>query len=240
MLTPALEKLILCGKASFNTFVAGGSEKSVLFVDNDRFIIITGFTYFPMINGKAINLSVLELTAILKRNTQMKVFSDKSNNVFQFRNELNISQIRNNDISQNQLFTVTPGAPVKMETYLIHDSSVAFTFSYSMGLVDLNRDLSPPESVGFPIPMDYGKRGQNGIPVRNAAETTDTVTAQKIYMGGKFVNNGIGSGVNEFIYPIDANTAINPTLLNSAENYPLVNVQYVEILGNPTNIAATL
>lgn len=240
MLTPALEKLILCGKASYNTFVVGGSEKSVLFVDNDRFIIITGFTYFPMVNGKAVNINLAELNLVLSRNTQLKIFSDKSNNVFQFRNDLNISQIRDNSVQQTQLFTVTPGAAVNIDTYLIHDSSVAFSFSYSMGLTDLNRDLSPPESVGFPIPMDYGKRGQNGIAVRNAGETTDTVTAQKIYMGGKFVNNGIGSGVNEFIYPIDANTAISPTLLNSAINYPLVNVQYVEIIGNPTNLSATM
>ena len=240
MLTPALEKLILCGKASYNTFAVGGSEKSVLFVDNDRFIIIVGFTYFPMVNGKTINILSSELQFVLDRNTQLKIFSDKSNNVFQFRNELNISQIRSTNIDQTQLFTVTPGAPVSIDTYLIHDSSVAFTFSYSMGLTDLNRDLSPAESVGFPIPMDYGKRGQNGIPVRNAGETTDTVTAQKIYMGGKYVNNAIGSGVNEFIYPIDANTKLSPTLLDKAANYPLVNVQYVEIIGNPTNLSATL
>jgi hypothetical protein len=239
MLTPALEKLILCGKASYNTFAVGGSEKSVLFVDNDRFIIIVGFTYFPMVNGNAIRINATDFKKILNRNTQLKIFSDKSNNVFQFRNELNVT-IDPDFIGGENLYTVTPGAPVSINTYLIHDSSVAFTFSYSMGLTDLNRDLSPAESVGFPIPMDYGKRGQNGIPVRNAGETTDTVTAQKIYMGGKYVNNAIGSGVNEFIYPIDVNTALNPLLLDNAVNYPLVNVQYVEIIGNPTNLSATL
>jgi hypothetical protein len=237
MLTPALEKLILCGKASYNTFVAGASEKSVLFVDNDRFIIIVGFTYFPMINGNALTITREQLKDILSKNTQMKVLSDKSNNTFVFRNELNIAEIREGITPS---FSVTPGGAVSIDTYLIHDSSVAFTFSYSMGVIDLNRDLSPADSVGFPIPMDYGKRGQNGIPVRNAGETSDTVTPQRIYMGGKYVNNGIGSGVNEFIYPIDANTALDPLLLNNAVNYPLVNVQYVEIIGNPTNLSATL
>jgi hypothetical protein len=47
MITPHLEKLILCGKAFFKTFVAGG-DKHTLSFGNDRFIIITDITYFPM------------------------------------------------------------------------------------------------------------------------------------------------------------------------------------------------
>jgi hypothetical protein len=34
------------GKAQFKTFVAGGSERHVLNIENDRFIIITDITYF--------------------------------------------------------------------------------------------------------------------------------------------------------------------------------------------------
>ena len=53
MITPHLEKLILCGKASYNTFVIGGSEKCILNVDNDRFIIITDIIYFSQLNLKS-------------------------------------------------------------------------------------------------------------------------------------------------------------------------------------------
>lgn len=237
MLTPILEKLILSGRASFNTFVAGASEKSVLFVDNDRFIIITGLTYFPMINGEATNLTGAEFTTILNRNTQMKVFSEKSNNNFIFRNALNVAEIRE---SGEPRFTLTPGAPIKLDTYLIHDSSVSFTFSYAMRVRDLTRGITPPESVGFPVPIDYGKLGQNALPVRLIGETVDAVTPVQIYSGGQFINKGLGNGFTEFVYPVDANTAIPNTLQEKAQNYPLVLVDYVEIQGNPTNISATI
>ena len=41
MLSNNLQKLILTGRASYNTFCASGSNKNVLNVNNDRFIIIT-------------------------------------------------------------------------------------------------------------------------------------------------------------------------------------------------------
>lgn len=237
MLTPILEKLILCGKASFNTFVAGASEKSVLFVDNDRFIIITGLTYFPMINGKTTNLTAAEFEAIVQKNTQLKIFSEKSNNNFIFRNALNVAEIRE---SGEPRFTLTPGAPIKLDTFLIHDNSVSFSFSYAMDVVDLVRSITPAESVGFPIPIDYGKLGQNALPVREIGSTVNAVTPVQIYSGGQFSNKGLGNGFTELVYPVDVNTAIPVANLNKAFNYPLLLVDYVEILGNPTNISSTI
>ncbi len=66
MLTPILEKLILSGKASYNTFVVGGSEKHILNVENDRFIIITDLLYFHEVNlnSKARGCTLEELNEL--------------------------------------------------------------------------------------------------------------------------------------------------------------------------------
>jgi len=239
MITPILEKLILCGKASFNTFVAGASEKSILFVDNDRFIIITGLTYFPSVNGeKCLDLNEEEMQAILNQNTQVKIFSEKSINNFIFRNELNVAEIRVS--STNRYFTATPGAPIKLDTFLIHDNSVSFSFSYALSVIDAARSITKAQSVAYPLPIDYGKEGQNALPVRTIGSTIDAVTPVNIYSGGPFSNDGSQNGFNEFVYPVDIKTAIPEANMNLAANYPLLLVDYVEIIGNPTNISATL
>lgn len=239
MITPILEKLILCGKASFNTFVAGASEKSILFVDNDRFIIITGLTYFPSVNNnKCLDLDETAMQSILDRNTQVKIFSEKSLNNFIFRNEINVSEVR---VSATQKsFTVTPGTPIKLDTFLIHDNSVSFTFSYALSVIDAARGITKAQSVGYPLPIDYGKEGQNALAVRTIGSTADAVTPVNIYSGGPFSNDGRQNGFNEFVYPVDGNTIIKPSYLDKAANYPLLLVDYVEIIGNPTNISATL
>jgi hypothetical protein len=239
MITPHLEKLILCGKASFNTFVAGASEKSVLFVDNDRFIIITGLTYFPSVNAsKCLDLTLVETQRILNLNTQVKIFSEKSINNYILRNALNVSEVKTSATDRN--FALTPGSPIKLDSYLIHDSSVSFSFSYAGSVIDAARAVTKAQSVAYPEPIDYGKEGQTALPVRTIGSTSDALVPVNIYSGGKFSNDGTQNGFNEFVYPVDSNTAIPELNMNKAANYPLLLVDYVEIIGNPTNISATL
>jgi len=90
------------------------------------------------------------------------------------------------------------------------------------------------------LPIDYGKEGQNALPVRTIGSTIDAVTPVNIYSGGPFSNDGSQNGFNEFVYPVDIKTAIPEANMNLAANYPLLLVDYVEIIGNPTNISATL
>jgi len=236
MITPHLEKLILCGKASFNTFSAGASEKSVLYVDNDRFIIITGITYFPMIiNRNALSVNSIALQRLLRWNTQLRIFSEKSNNTFIFRNPINISNVPIQTIEP--LYNLSPGAPIKLDTFLIHDSSVSFSFSLAGQVLDSLRGITPGQSVGQRNPIDYGKEGSApNNDVRLIGETTDALINKKINSGSVFVNDQ-NDGFNEFIYPVDENTKIEE--ISEAFNMPLINIDYVEIIGNPTNISAT-
>ena len=98
MITPHLEKLILTGNASYNTFVIGGSEKSILNVAKNRFVVITDITYFHQLNldeGSGNVLSIFDINLFLQTslNTQLRVFSRKSNNLFMFRNNVNFGFI---------------------------------------------------------------------------------------------------------------------------------------------------
>lgn len=236
MLTPVLEKLILCGKASYNTFVIGGSEKHILNVQNDRFIIITDLQYFGEVNVSRARTATLPIINELKKNhlnTQLKVFSTKSQNTFLFRNNLLIQPI----VADYSEFSVQPIGSTKLDTYLIHESDVSFTFSYAGDRVPQPAAITKSESIAFPPPFDYGKTGQVGaLAVRTITEDragiVHTVNGGELYLKSPNPQN------LELSFPVYAGN--QATVLNNSESYPIVLVSYVEILGNPTNISATL
>lgn len=76
MLTPHLEKLILCGKASYNTLSIGGSQKTIFNVAKDRYIIITDLTIFNHLDFRSIELTDAQLNDYVKTNmlTQLSIF----------------------------------------------------------------------------------------------------------------------------------------------------------------------
>lgn len=232
MLTAHLEKLILQGKASYNTFVAGGSSKHVLNVDNDRFIIITDLTYFSQINSKAVEIQADELSKFFESllNTQIRIFSRKSFNQYLFRNTINAIQLN----PTTNTFLLTPAGGYKLDTYLVHESDVSFTFSIAGARTNIDTGVSEADSIASPPPYDYGKDGQVGaVPVRliGASGTTNTANAGQY----KVDNTQISL---ELSFPVDAGTII-PSL-DDSRGYPILQVGYVEIFGNPTNIQATL
>ena len=87
MITQGLEKLILCGRAFPKTFVAGGGQKSNIFVENDRFIVITDIVYFsrkPLV-GTATYRDCVDNNDPLTLNTlttQLTILSERGFNMF--------------------------------------------------------------------------------------------------------------------------------------------------------------
>lgn len=235
MITPHLEKLILSGKASYNTHVIGGSEKCILNVAHDRFIIITDLTYFSQLNLKegSSNLGMTEadLAALNQQlNTQCKIFSRKSNNTFLFRNQLSIAV--NLTSTTHDVF---PIGSVKLDTFLIHDQDVSFTFSKDIKNSTIVNALSPSKSIGNPPPFDYGVEGQAGaLAVRLVTGTTILQTVE----AGNQRLTGQAAGSLELMFQVNATTQLTNCELSTT--YPILNVGYVEILGTPTNIGATL
>jgi len=234
MITPHLEKLILTGKASFNTHVIGGSEKCILNVPKDRFIIITDLTYFSQLNlesGRSnLGMTEIELVTLNKQlNTQCRIFSRKSNNTFLFRNQISIAVNLT-----STLHDVFPVGSVKLDTFLIHDQDVSFTFSKDLGNTNLSTGLSPSKSIGSLPPFDYGLEGQTGaLPVRRRTGSNLLTSVQ----AGNLFLQGVPAGNLEFGFPVYALTQLTNCEVSTA--YPLMLVGYVEIQGSPTNIGGT-
>lgn len=251
MLTQTLEKLILCGKASYNTFVVGGSQKYILNVKNDHYIIITNISYqsalnieLPYIGDNDFTVDFEQLKPLFRDTltTQLKVFSNKSNNTFLFRNNfdiINLPKLGEDPI--NGRYLLQPKGTTSIDTYLVHESAVSFTFSNAGTIYDGTSGPTPSASIGFPPPFDYGKDGQTGkLTVR--LESKDAISGDYGMLPiGEYAKDG---GVNplkdnlEFIFPVDKDH--RPKNIDSPIQYPIVNVQYVEIKGRITDIEATL
>lgn len=233
MITPALEKLILCGRAFPKTFVAGGGQKSNIFVQNDRFIIITDIVYFSRKNlrGPASYEACTDNSnpnLLNSLTTQLTILSERGFNRFMFRDNLT-TQSNGQDCS--------PIGNTKIDTYLIHTKAVSFTFSKGGNM--LVQDINPagntnPNTIGsLQTPSDYGKLGTpNVLPV----------TIQTTVSSATFFNNNYCRGTNnvnfaessELAFPVDALT--NLIDIQDFNCMPIANIFYVEVLGMPGNI----
>ena len=236
MITPILEKLILSGKAQFKTFMVGGSAKHILNVSNDRFIIITDIQYFHTFNAPD-NYQVINANKLFQyfrelQISQVKIFSEKSQNVFSFRNSYNVNLV-------GQSYMVEPFGSTKVDTFLIHESDVSFSFSYGTQFKEVLKANTPADSIAFQPPYDYGKGNlPTTIDVRLVGEY-NTGTGAFFKPGGTSSSLNNYNGTLEISYPIEEDIT-EWVGVEDTDKYPLMIVQYVEIPGNPTNILKTM
>jgi hypothetical protein len=233
MITPKLEQLIFEGKAFFKTFVAGGSQRINLNIDNDRFIIITDVTYFSSgsfpqdENGKNntfVNMSTNGM------NTQLSIIGERGINRFLFRN--NFVSVPINDAGTD--FKLLPIGHTTINCYLLHTTQVNFAFSWAQNLLSQTVAPVPAENFAVDVPTDYGRDGGVNIPV-----TVDAIVqGAGLYVDSFTSRAAIGvDGSNEFSFPIDNVNNIPDNNRVNSWNYPICHVNYVEIIGLPNNIA---
>ena len=219
MVTPKLEELILKGRAFFKTFVAGGGQKSTLNIGDDRFIVITDIVYFPM-NVLSENGSITNENA----NTQVSIYGNRGFNHYIFRNY-------NFDLPNDRRDFNTP---VKIDTYLMHTESVGFSFSNAQCLNGTFPGVAPEYATAYAPPLEYGKTGDPGaFPVILEANTDQGVPT---YLD-RYVTRSV-SGVassQQLQFPVNSATAFPTANIQANEYYPLMLVNYVEILGLPNN-----
>jgi hypothetical protein len=237
MISDKLQKLILSGKAQYNTFIAGGTEKAILNVPNDRFIIITSINW----QGPATDENKYKFEGFdayktaIDQNFQMRVFSEKSNNVFLFRNQWNVSAFHHNN--QDQIY-ISPAGMTTLETYLIHESDVSFTFSLAPAIADApgGRAVTPAGSIAYDRPFDYGKDGQPlAVGVRLRSEIPAVPGTFQALGGELVVQDGV-TMPKEFSFPVAPGTIWRS---DDPIAVPIVNVGYVMIYGNPADISGT-
>jgi hypothetical protein len=245
MITPKLEELIWDGKAVFKTFVAGGAtNKHVLNIEDDRFIVITDITYFSHryilpLQTKFENLE--EEIKLNGYNTQLTILGEKTFNRYVFRNNFNVAYA---DLSETGTSTPIniPNGHCKIDCYLIHTKSVSFNFSRSLVFNGANTNIAPPNAPSYPPPMDYGNEGQPNaensiINMRfNAAPFSWNIDNANINPPA-FSNESYEQ--KEFAYPVGNAFGTNMNVFNAMRQQygaPILHVNYVEIKGLPNNI----
>jgi len=229
MITPKLEELIFCGKAFFKTLVVGGSQKFNFKIQNDRFIIITDLTYFSSGHFNTDTLGANNNFANISQqgmNTQLTILGEKGINRFLFRNSfVNVGE------NTQQLL---PFGNTNLNVYLLHTTQVSFTFSFAQNLVSQTTGVVPPEFFGIASPTDYGK---DGVLPNEAVTLSAVVQGANSYVN--LYNRQAAPGANEsneLAFPLDNVNNISDVKRTDSWSYPILLVNYVEIMGLPNNI----
>ena len=233
MITPKLEALIWEGKAFYRTYIAGGVERSTLPIENDRFIIITDITYFSTLPAEEDPEFANNTHAPIYANgqqTQLTVLGERGVNRFMFRNGYSaIGTAAGRD------YRLLPLGSHLINTYLLHTTEVAFTFSFGGNqLATFAGNVPAESSAAYPPPTDYGRFGQPGAVA---------VSTRRIFPGTANFENTYTNrpqpavdSSKEYSYPVDALTQITNNLTTASPGMPFAQISYVEILGQPNNI----
>lgn len=217
MITPKLEELLLCGKAFFKTFVAGGDKHTLIFGD-DRYIIITDITYFPM--------NVTPRGGVANHNTQVAIYGERGYNHYIFRN-YNNTNVQNANIHG---FC----SPVTINTFLLHEQQVGFSFCNAPLFQNLSIGTANGNNPAYAPPIEFGKDGQPGaVPT---IETMDTPGVSIITENMTVPPRAGNVESQQLLFPFELSSQFGPGINNNQE-YPLLLVNYVEILGQPNNIS---
>lgn len=239
MLTSKLEDLIWKGKAFPKTFCVGNTQKHVLNIQPDRFIIITDILYFPFYanqdpESEQAYTTFEQIQKWIDNNrisTQLTILGEKNFNRFQFRN--NISFVKN--IEGREEYLAIPQTPTHLDTYLIHTTGVSFTFSYGSKWNNSNGNTLP-NSTGFSAPVDYGKDGDSVV--YSTTQIGDMSTGDFTFTN-YYARNDIPANfpaTQELAYSVDSTTNILNTYRKYGNQHPILQVSYIEILGSPNNI----
>jgi len=235
MITQSLEKLILCGRAFPKTFVAGGSQKCNLVIQNDRFIVITDIVYFSRVPGGTYPTTYANIMNVMpgllgSTTTQLTILGERGFNRFLFRDNMVMIDLAGN---------VAPNGSHKIDTYLIHTKAVSFTFSKGGDLIA--QSVNPAGTgdnvniASLQTPSDYGKLGTPGvISVTTSASVSSSTSFENNYSVGRN-SLGINEAV-ELAFPVDLLTNISTANKDRSDNMPIAQIFYVEILGMPNNI----
>lgn len=216
MLTPKLEEWILCGKAFFKTFVAGGTKHTLTF-GNDRFIIITDITYFAM-NCRPFDPDLGKDN----HNTQVAIYGERGYNNFIFRN-FNNTNVNNANVHGFS-------SPTTIHTYLLHEQQVGFSFCNAPFFDNSSVGPASVNNPNYAPPIEYGITGDPGVVNTILSADDFTGTIQQNFTTRPAIGN-IES--QQLLFPFGAATNFD---IDQSFEYPLLHVNYVEVLGSANNI----
>jgi len=223
MLSPKLEDLILKGRAFFRTAVIGGTQKATINIDDDRFIIITDMIYFPGFYAKE---TVNELDSNFDFTSQFTVYGQRG-----FTNYIARTSYDRNVLSDRPLYS--PKTQVRYDVYLLHTQQVGFSFTKGATITP-GSGPAPANNPGYAPPLDYGREGDTNVIDTSAVTLINSGTAA-LYNATSRATSGT-TNYTSFQLPVDQDTKITEAEMQFTQNYPLLQVNYVEVLGLPNNL----
>jgi len=242
MITPLLEKQILNGKGSFRVFTAGGMGKHNLPVPNDRFFVITKLIVYPFFPHNLTESEDPSPVEMLKRVVyQINVLTGQQQVIYPMR----FNHAAAFNTSDEQFTLAAVGEPITIDTYIVCQSDISIVFGSpaNFGLNTLSTGRTDARAQGIAPSVGYGREG---VPQSFQADLTREFAFNNAQMirQNEFETGGIGGGDfvrNEFNIPIDDTTVVSTVVgqnnqLDENFQYPICNVEYVDIFGLPTNL----
>ena len=218
MLTLYLEQLIWEGKARFKQFVAGGSEKSILPVNENSFVVLTGVLFFPRtandnIEGFNNNWSIQQLTIQSQRGQNVLIFRNPQSMVFS---------------SKGVSIPQGPAQGINLDLYEFHNSNVTFSFTDARRFASVLSAPTKIDGTAFNRPLDYGKLGLVGGAQPNTQQAVLFGGGQTIDFSNEKTNVSTFKGLKYAVTSLEGVTGND-----SAKPYqiPLAIVSYLEISG---------
>lgn len=167
---------------------------------------------------------------------QVSILGERGFNHYMFKNRtLGIIPVWATDINEAvRAQGVFPADAQTINTYLLHTTQVGFSFiqrpDNQFSATDSN---TPYNNPAYQSLLDYGKEGDPVIVPISQVITNDTL--RNFVMNTAAGIPAAGNVSNQYQYPAQGNTRPFPIEPSSAGPYVL-NVNYVEILGQPNNI----
>ena len=127
----------------------------------------------------------------------------------------------------------SPKTQVRYDVYLLHTQQVGFSFTKGSQIIP-SAFSAPANNPGYAPPLDYGREGDTGVINTSITSLINSATAA---LYNATTRAGSGSvNFDKFQFPVDNNTAIIDNEMKLTQNYPLLQVNYVEVLGLPNNL----
>lgn len=241
-ITPHLERLIWEGKAAPRTWATGGSGSARIIVPKNRFIVITGITWFPFTDER--NIQDPDTYVISKQFSMLhllNLYSSKVQYLLNFRENFTAFQPQISVAAPNPYITNNPGSPIYKPCYYLFDENVRINVLRNDNSPPgwSNTDFSAMPDTSDELNINTGVQNASGGVVIPVMRTFTLGAAPNAYVqpaADQVPTAPVGAADVVYQYHQIRNAAMglnNPNAFSVVEtngmNFPLINFDYVEV-----------
>jgi hypothetical protein len=129
-------------------------------------------------------------------------------------------------------------APVTLNTYLLHEQEVGFSFCNAPFFTNTFFGNADTQNPGYKPPIEWGIDGLNPDSVTLTMDANFGINVQNNLVTRPAIGN---TESQQLMFPFTKDLSFGNQFggngFNGAQEYPILLVNYVEVIGNPNNIA---